>query len=63
MAFLDEFLTSFFSAGRKLKVSEQQKAYAVRLAAGRLAEGHDRLHRRLGAHRLPGPTSPTDRPC
>ena len=33
MAFLDEFLTGFFSAGRKLKVSPQQKAYAVSLAA------------------------------
>jgi non-heme chloroperoxidase len=32
-AFLDEFLTPFFSAGRKLKVSPQQKAYAVSLAA------------------------------
>ena len=33
MAFLDEFLIGFFSAGRKLKVSPQQKAYAVSMAA------------------------------
>ena len=33
MAFLDEFLANFFSAGGELKVSQQQKAYAVGLAA------------------------------
>lgn len=33
MAFLDEFLTSFFSSGRKLKVSEQQRQYALSIAA------------------------------
>ena len=33
MAFLDEFLTKYFSAGRKLKISPQQKAYAMSLAA------------------------------
>ena len=33
MAFLDEFMTSFFSSGRKLKVSEQQRQYALSLAA------------------------------
>jgi non-heme chloroperoxidase len=33
MAFLDGFLTSFFSSGRKLKVSEQQRQYALSLAA------------------------------
>ena len=29
MAFLDEFMKGFFSAGRKLKVSEQQRQYAL----------------------------------
>ena len=38
MAFLDEFLTPFFSAGKKLKVSPQQKAYAVRVAAAASAK-------------------------
>ena len=38
MAFLDEFLVGFFSAGRKLKVSPQQKAYAVGLAAAASAK-------------------------
>ena len=38
MAFLDEFLIGFFSAGRKLKVSPQQKAYAVGLAAAASAK-------------------------
>jgi non-heme chloroperoxidase len=38
MAFLDEFLTTFFSAGRKLKISRQQKAYAVSLAAAASAK-------------------------
>ncbi|HEV2930268.1 MAG TPA: alpha/beta hydrolase [Propionibacteriaceae bacterium] len=33
MAFLDEFLTKYFSAGRKLKISPQQKVYALSLAA------------------------------
>jgi pimeloyl-ACP methyl ester carboxylesterase len=33
MAFLDEFLTGFFSSGRKLKVSEQQRQYALSIAA------------------------------
>ena len=33
MAFLDEFLTNFFSANGELKISPQQKAYAVSLAA------------------------------
>jgi non-heme chloroperoxidase len=32
-AFLDEFLNKYYSAGRKLKVSQQQKAYALSLAA------------------------------
>jgi len=31
-AFLDEFTKQFFSAGRKLKVSEQQRLYALSLA-------------------------------
>ena len=33
MAFLDEFMVSFFSSGKKLKVSEQQRQYALSLAA------------------------------
>lgn len=33
MAFLDEFLVAFFSSGKKLKVSEQQRQYALGLAA------------------------------
>jgi non-heme chloroperoxidase len=33
MAFLDGFLTGFFSSGKKLKVSEQQRQYALGLAA------------------------------
>lgn len=33
MAFLDEFMTGFFSSGRKLKVSEQQRQYALSIAA------------------------------
>jgi non-heme chloroperoxidase len=33
MAFFDEFLTPYFSAGKKMKVSPQQKAYALSLAA------------------------------
>ena len=33
MAFLDEFMTAFFSSGRKLKVSEQQRQYALSIAA------------------------------
>jgi non-heme chloroperoxidase len=31
-AFMDEFLTKYFSAGRKLKISPQRKAYALSLA-------------------------------
>ncbi|MCQ8268603.1 alpha/beta hydrolase, partial [Streptococcus suis] len=31
-AFLDDFTQQFFSAGRKLKVSEQQRQYALSLA-------------------------------
>ena len=31
-AFMDEFLNKYYSAGRKLKVSPQQKAYALSLA-------------------------------
>jgi non-heme chloroperoxidase len=38
MAFLDGFLTIFFSAGKKLKVSPQQKAYAVSQAAAASAK-------------------------
>ena len=38
MAFLDEFLTPFFSAGKKLKVSPPQKAYAVSVAAAASAK-------------------------
>ena len=33
MAFLDEFMTGFFSSGKKLMVSEQQRQYALSLAA------------------------------
>ena len=33
MAFLDEFMTSFYSSGRNLKVSEQQRQFALGLAA------------------------------
>ena len=33
MAFLDEFMVGFFSSGRKLKVSEQQRQYALSIAA------------------------------
>jgi non-heme chloroperoxidase len=33
MAFLDGFMTAFFSAGQKLMVSDQQKAYALSIAA------------------------------
>jgi non-heme chloroperoxidase len=33
MAFFDEFLNLYFSAGKKMKVSQQQKAYAMGLAA------------------------------
>ncbi len=33
MAFLDDFLVGFFSSGKKLKVSEQQRQYALGLAA------------------------------
>ena len=32
-AFMDEFLNRYYSAGRKMKVSPQQKAYALSLAA------------------------------
>jgi non-heme chloroperoxidase len=39
MAFLDEFLTGFFSSGKKLKVSEQQRQYALQLAAGASPKG------------------------
>ena len=31
-AFMDEFMTSYFSAGRRLKISPQHKAYALSLA-------------------------------
>jgi non-heme chloroperoxidase len=31
-AFMDEFMTSYFSAGRKLKISPQHKAYALSMA-------------------------------
>jgi len=33
IAFLDEFTTNFFSAGKKLKVSESQRQYALDIAA------------------------------
>src|SRR3712207_6089407 len=31
-AFMDEFMTKYFSAGRKLKISPQHKAYALSMA-------------------------------
>ena len=39
IAFLDGFCTSFFTAGRKLKVSEPQRVYARDLAAGASPKG------------------------
>lgn len=38
-AFLDEFTQQFFSAGRKLKVSEEQRRYALSLALGASPKG------------------------
>jgi non-heme chloroperoxidase len=38
-AFLDEFLVGFFSSGKKLMVSEQQRQYALLLAAGASPKG------------------------
>ena len=48
LAFFDGFLDNYFSAGTTMKVSPQQKAYALSLAGRRLAEGHHRLHHRVG---------------
>ena len=53
LAFFDGFLDGFFSAGKTMKVSPQQKAYALSLRRRRLAQGHHRLHHRLRPHRLP----------
>ena len=38
-AFLDEFMVGFFSSGKKLMVSEQQRQYALQLAAGASPKG------------------------
>jgi pimeloyl-ACP methyl ester carboxylesterase len=54
LAFLDGFLTGFFSSGRKLMVSPQQKDYAYDPRGGGVAQGHGRLHHRLGADGLSG---------
>jgi non-heme chloroperoxidase len=39
LAFVDGFATTFFSSGGTLRVSEQQRAYAVALAAGASPKG------------------------